>query len=134
MHFSEKCNSGRIAIQWFNIKHFSNYQYTKFQSYTFRVQKMCVFCTICDFGSPTNIWKVQVVFEGGAVKPVKAIQLNNFTDRSKTLLLLWIIYVFLSCVCKKHCPFCAICANSTNPRSEAASDQGLYCLLTECSI
>ena len=43
MHFSAKCNSGRIAIQWFHIKHYLNYKYTKFQPYTFRVQKMCVF-------------------------------------------------------------------------------------------
>ena len=43
MYFSAKCNSGRIAIQWFHIKHYLDYQYTKFQPYTFRVQKMCVF-------------------------------------------------------------------------------------------
>ena len=43
MHISEKCNSGRAAIQWFHIKHYLDYQYTKFQPYTFRVQKMCVF-------------------------------------------------------------------------------------------
>ena len=43
MHLSAKCNSGRIAIQWFHIKHYSDYQYTKFQPYTSRVQKMCVF-------------------------------------------------------------------------------------------
>ena len=43
MHFSAKCNSGRIAIQWFHIKHYLDYQHTKFQPYTFRVQKMCVF-------------------------------------------------------------------------------------------
>ena len=43
MHFSAKCNSGRIAIQWFHMKHYLDYQYTKFQPYTFRVQKMCVF-------------------------------------------------------------------------------------------
>ena len=43
MHFSAKCNSGRIAIQWFHIKHYLDYHYTKFQPYTFRVQKMCVF-------------------------------------------------------------------------------------------
>ena len=43
MHFPAKCNSGRIAIQWFHIKHHLDYQYTKFQLYTFRVQKMCVF-------------------------------------------------------------------------------------------
>ena len=43
MHFSAKCNSGRIAIQWFHIKHYLDYQYTKFQPYTFRMQKMCVF-------------------------------------------------------------------------------------------
>ena len=43
MHFSAKCNSVRIAIQWFHIKHYSDYQYAKFQPYTFRVQKMCVF-------------------------------------------------------------------------------------------
>ena len=41
--FSAKCNSGRIAIQWFHIKHYLDYQYTKFQPYTFRVQKLCVF-------------------------------------------------------------------------------------------
>ena len=43
MHFLAKCNSGRIAIQWFHIKHYLDYHYTKFQPYTFRVQKMCVF-------------------------------------------------------------------------------------------
>ena len=43
MRFSAKCNSGRIAIQWFHIKYYLDYQYTKFQPYTFRVQKMCVF-------------------------------------------------------------------------------------------
>ena len=43
MHFFAKCNSGRIAIQWFHIKHYLDYQYTKFQPYTSRVQKMCVF-------------------------------------------------------------------------------------------
>ena len=43
MHVPAKCNSGRIAIQWFHIKHYLDYQYTKFQPYTFRVQKMCVF-------------------------------------------------------------------------------------------
>ena len=43
MHFSAKCNSGRIAIQWFHIEHYLDYQYTKFKPYTFRVQKMCVF-------------------------------------------------------------------------------------------
>ena len=42
-HFSAKCNSGGIAIQWFHIKHYLDYQYTKFQPYTFRVQNMCVF-------------------------------------------------------------------------------------------
>ena len=43
MHFSAKCNSGLIAIHCFHIKHYLDYQYTKFQLYTFRVQKMCVF-------------------------------------------------------------------------------------------
>ena len=43
MHFSAKCNSGRIAIQWFHITRYLDYQYTKFQPYTFRVQKKCVF-------------------------------------------------------------------------------------------
>ena len=40
--FSSKCNSGHIAIQGLHIKHYLDYQYTKFQPYTFRVQKMCV--------------------------------------------------------------------------------------------
>ena len=43
MHFFAKCNSGRIAIQWFHIKHYLDFQCTKFQPYTSRVQKMCVF-------------------------------------------------------------------------------------------
>ena len=41
--FSAKCNSGRVAIQWFYIKLYLDYQYTKFQPYIFRVQKMCAF-------------------------------------------------------------------------------------------
>ena len=52
MHFSTKCNSGHIAIQWFHIQNILDYQYTKFQPYTFRVQKNVCFCTIGDFGSP----------------------------------------------------------------------------------
>ena len=43
MQFSAKCNSCRIAIQWFQIKHYLVYQYSKFQPYTFWVQKICVF-------------------------------------------------------------------------------------------
>ena len=43
MHFSAKCNFGRIAIQWFHIQHYLDHQYTNFQPYTFQVQKMCVF-------------------------------------------------------------------------------------------
>ena len=43
MHFSAKCNSGHVAIQWFHIKHYFDYRYTKFQPYTFRVQKVCVY-------------------------------------------------------------------------------------------
>ena len=43
MHFSAKCISGRIAIQWFHITYYLDNQYTKNQPYTFRVQKKCVF-------------------------------------------------------------------------------------------
>ena len=43
MHFAVKCNSGRIAIQWFHIKHNLVYKYTKFQLYTFLVQNISVF-------------------------------------------------------------------------------------------
>ena len=41
--------------------------------------------------------------EVGTVKQVSALQLNIFTDRSKAIFLLWIIYVFsvlcLLCLC-----------------------------------
>ena len=47
MDFSAKCNSGRIAIQWFHIKYYLDYQYTKFQPY--RVQK-------CVFLHDTRLW------------------------------------------------------------------------------
>ena len=40
MHFSAKCSSGRIAIQWFHIKHYLDYRYSKFQPYIFWVQKI----------------------------------------------------------------------------------------------
>ena len=53
IHFSAKCNSGRSAIQWFHIKHYLDYLYTKFQPYTFWVQKNVSFCKMRDFGSPT---------------------------------------------------------------------------------
>ena len=39
--FSAKCNSGRIAIQWFHNKRYLDHQYAKFQLYTFRVQENC---------------------------------------------------------------------------------------------
>ena len=60
MHFSAKCNSGRIAIQWFHIKHYLDYQYTKFQPYTFRVQKMCVFARYATLVPRLNV-RVSVV-------------------------------------------------------------------------
>ena len=42
MHFSAECNSGRIAIQWFHIKHYLDYQYTKFQPYIpFGAKNVC---------------------------------------------------------------------------------------------
>ena len=36
--FSEKCNSCRIAIQWFHVNQYLGIPYTKVQVYTFRVQ------------------------------------------------------------------------------------------------
>ena len=55
MHFSAKCNSGCIAIQWFHITHYLDNQYTKFQPYTFSGAKNVCFCTIGNFGSQTTI-------------------------------------------------------------------------------
>ena len=52
MHFSAKFNSGRIAIQWFHIKHYLDYQYTKFHLYLSGAKNV-YFGTIRDFGSPT---------------------------------------------------------------------------------
>ena len=62
MLFSAKCNSGRIAIQWFHIKHYLDYQYTKFQPYTFRVQKMCVFARYATLVPRlyTNSWEIKI--------------------------------------------------------------------------
>ena len=48
-----KCNSPRISIQWFHIKHCSGYQYTKIQPYQSRVHFFLSFCKIRDFGSQT---------------------------------------------------------------------------------
>ena len=67
MHFSAKCNSGRVAIQWFHIKHFLDYQYTNFQPYTFRVQKMCDFARYATLVprlllSVTQHWTFQQLF------------------------------------------------------------------------
>ena len=47
--FSAKCNSGRIAIQWFHIKRYLDYQYTKFQLYYLSGAKKLCFCTIGDW-------------------------------------------------------------------------------------
>ena len=41
--FSAKCNSCRIAIQWFHVNRYSDIPYTKIQPYISRVQKFCVF-------------------------------------------------------------------------------------------
>ena len=56
MHFSAKCNSGRIAIQWFHIKHYLDYQYTKIPALYLSGAKYVCFCTIRDFGSPTTYY------------------------------------------------------------------------------
>ena len=53
MHFSTKCNSGHIAIQWFHIKHYLDYQYTKIPAVYLSGAKNVCFCSIRDFGSPT---------------------------------------------------------------------------------
>ena len=62
MHFSAKCNSGRIAIQWFHINHYLGYQYTKLQPYTSQVQKHICFCTIRDFGCLTTMSRTNIDF------------------------------------------------------------------------
>ena len=43
VHFSAKCNSDRIAIQWKHIMDHFDYQYTKIQPFTTRVQNFCAF-------------------------------------------------------------------------------------------
>ena len=53
--FSTKCNSGRIAIQWFHIKHYLDYQ--KIPAVYLSGAKNVCFCTIGDFGSPTSTKK-----------------------------------------------------------------------------
>ena len=68
--FSMKCNSCRIAIQWFHVSRYSGIPYTKIQPYfmlagiqAFHIQKFsCIslgcnllcFCMILNFGSPTK--------------------------------------------------------------------------------
>ena len=54
-----KCNSGRIGMQWFHIKHYIDYQYTKLQSYTSRVKKIEL---LHDkrLGFPTNIGMLSI--------------------------------------------------------------------------
>ena len=47
--FSVKCNSGHIAIQWFHIKHYLDYQYKKFQPYIPLGAKNVCFCAIPDW-------------------------------------------------------------------------------------
>ena len=47
--------------------------------------------------------------EVGAVKPIKALQKNIFTDLSKAVLLLWIINVFFVVVFSVLCLLC-LCA------------------------
>ena len=57
MHFSAKCNSGRIAIQWFHIKHYLDYLYTNSSRIPFGCKK-------CVFLHDTRLWfpdyKVQI--------------------------------------------------------------------------
>ena len=77
MH-SAKCNSGRIAIQWFHIKHYLDYQYAKFQPYTFRVQKMCVFARYATL-VPRLYGTVNKLISHGflAMQPVKGLTIAN---------------------------------------------------------
>ena len=45
--------------------------------------------------------------EGGAMEPAWALQWGVFADRSRVVLLLWVVCVFfLSCVC---CAFVRVC-------------------------
>ena len=90
MHFSAKCNSGRIAIQWYHIKHYLDYQYTKFQPYTFRVQKNMCFCTIRDFGSPTKT-KVHPIYLVGSCTSccIIAMQFKTLKQLSVMCRFLW---------------------------------------------
>ena len=60
MHFSAKCNSSRIDIQWLHIKHYLDYQDTKLQLYTFRVQKMCVFARYASLVPRLNVVHIRV--------------------------------------------------------------------------
>ena len=50
MLFSAKCNSGRIAIQWFHIKHYLDYQYIQNSS------RIPFGCKKCVFLHDTRLW------------------------------------------------------------------------------
>ena len=112
MHFSAKCNSGRIAIQWFHIEHYLDYQYTKFQPYTFRVQKMCVFAR-----DATLVPRLQVTFI--MILPVYPVRdqyvtLSNWKwpPKSTTWGSQWPLKIFLKGKPWKQCRCCIPCISA----------------------
>ena len=80
MHFPAKCNSVRIAIQWFHIKHYLDYQYTKFQPYTFRVQKMCVFARYATLVPRLQPDPGEKFWSRWASSSLLAVLVQSFTD------------------------------------------------------
>ena len=64
-----------------------------------------VFVVFCHFPKCVLV-HIRIKGEVGAVKNGLSPPVKYFTDRSKAVLLLWIFYVFLSCVCYAFVRIC----------------------------
>ena len=77
MNCSAKCNSGGIAIQWFHIKHYLDYQYTKTQPYTSRVQ------TNCDFARYATLVPRLSISVGNFMRTKHPFVLNHIRNKGE---------------------------------------------------
>ena len=87
MHFSAKCNSGRIAIQWVSYQALFRLSVYKIPALYLSGAKNVCFCTIRDFGSPT-------IFVG--LKESVHLCLYDVVLADKRKLILFIEYLFLN--------------------------------------
>ena len=100
--FSEKCNSYRIAIQWFHVNQYLGIPYTKFQPYTSRVLGLGFFKRYSIWVPRLYWFKIIHADDRKNVKLKYNLMLNDITERPHVKNWVSLVKNMLSNLCFFH--------------------------------